>query len=63
MSRCPACNQIIKVSRICHKCKNPIGKSHKWKQIELEDYSYKLEHWDCKNPDSYGDKYEKEKKK
>lgn len=64
MSRCPECSQIIKFSKICHVCKQGIGRGHKYRQIINEqELSYKLEHWDCNNPDTYGKKYEKGKKK
>lgn len=61
--RCPECNQVIKLSRVCFKCKKGIAKYHKWKQVQSEDWSFTLEHWDCNAPDTYGKKYAKEKKK
>lgn len=57
MAQCPHCYQQIKLTRVCFKCKKPISISHKWRQIVNDDFSFRLEHWDCKDPVSWGDKF------
>ncbi len=60
-TKCPTCGRTMlkrKPIRVCANCKQPILKDHKYKYEPLDDIGiFKLVHWDCKAPESYGPKY------
>ena len=50
ISNCQVCNKRpYKYVRICSKCKKPIKQYHKWR-INIKG---RLEHKNCKKPESY----------
>jgi len=60
--KCVTCGHkfIVKTyKRFCFKCKKPVIKRHKVTYIPQEQKGiFKLQHWDCDNPESYGKKYQ-----
>ena len=58
--KCPTCGRTIlqkKPKRVCFKCKQPIVKNHKYTlESAGEDGVFKMQHWNCDDPESYYDK-------
>lgn len=59
--RCPTCGQrlvVKKFKRVCRKCKKGLSHSDKWKWVPTNKVGvYALEHWNCKDTESYGRKH------